>query len=187
MLTLEINNILLLALYNPEIVGFYSLASRTLNLPLQLIGRAVGQVFYKDAIAEKQQSGKASQSFKRSVLLLSAVALLIAVVIGFFAPQLYSIVFGKRWLLSGEMAQILMFMFATRLVSSSVSDVLNVYGKQKTALIINFILFGNILLCYTLAEIFSFGIERYLTIYSINSGILYLIFLLHYRKIVTSS
>lgn len=182
-LTLELNNIFLLILYSPEIVGFYSLAVRTLSLPLQLIGRSVAQVFYKDAIKETQENGTASIAFKRSFLILTLVAILIALVISFLAPWLYALVFGQNWEKAGEIAQLLMFLFGARLISSSLSDVLNVFGKQKTSLLINLLLFANILICYSIGEMLNLDFEDYLLIYSISGGSLYILFLLYYRKL----
>jgi len=102
----NIPNILLLILFSPAVAGFYALTSRVLVLPSSFIGKSVREVYYQEASAIFNRGESIKEIFLKTTLGLIKVYSLPCLVILFFAPWLFSVIFGKEWVVAGIFAQI---------------------------------------------------------------------------------
>ncbi|WP_417656309.1 lipopolysaccharide biosynthesis protein [Pseudidiomarina aestuarii] len=135
----NLTSILISTYYSVATLGFYSLVQRILGMPSALVGGAVGQVFYQKAIEEKNRTGKADKVFDSTVKGLVLLALPAFLILYLFIEDLFAFVFGEKWRVAGEYAEILTPLFFVKFVMSAVSNINNVFEKQRIALVWQFI------------------------------------------------
>lgn len=132
--------VLMLAFFfGPTSAGFYVLCKKLLSVPLQLIGKSVGDVFYpKIAEAAHNQENLSRLLVKATLILAGAGFFPFSFVIA-FGPWVFQLVFGVEWIIAGEYARWLaLWMFFVFLNSPSVKTVI-VLKKQHLAIIINIV------------------------------------------------
>lgn len=96
--------IMLAALFSPAAAGLYVLTRSVLNLPVNVIGVAVGNVLY----AHYAQMARAGQPLAPQLLRATLGLLALSpFVIGaaWFAPSVFAFVFGEEWREAGRYAQ----------------------------------------------------------------------------------
>ncbi len=135
---------LLTAFFTPAIVGLYGLTMRTLQAPFNLIGYAIGQVFYQQA-SEDYHAGKNIQHLvKKSMVRAGLISLPIVIVLIATGPSLFAFVFGEQWRQSGVFAQILAPWFLLDFIKTPLSQIPVLLGKQKQWFALSIV--GNILM-----------------------------------------
>lgn len=104
--------------------GYYTIAFALLTVPATLLGKSVGDVFYKeivDRVEQKQDITALINKTTRNLLLLGAVPFGF---IALFGPVIFTLLYGDEWLTSGEFAQWialwLLLMLASRPAIASV-------------------------------------------------------------------
>lgn len=158
---------LLLSMYfSPIVLGYYSLSSNVIRIPMRLIGGAIAQVFYQKAsdTENKKQTAVIVENVFRRLVAIGLFPMLFLTLIG---EDLFSIVFGDRWSEAGVYTQILSpWMFFT-FISSPLATLFAVFERQGSALVIHTLilstrfislyvgyLFGNV---YIALGLFSFS------------------------------
>ena len=91
--------------WGADFLGYYSLVLATLVLPITLIGKAVGQVYYQKAANLMANSKSFNQLFKNNVSFLALISLPLFLLISLTAQTIYPIFFGAQWSIAGEIAQ----------------------------------------------------------------------------------
>lgn len=127
--------LLLSSFFGPSSAGFYSLGRTILNMPTNLIGKSVGDVFYP-RIAEAANNGEDLTSLIiKATLTLVAVGVIPFGIVVAFGPLLFGFVFGAEWVLAGEYARWLaLWLFFNFINRPSVAAV-SVLGLQGGLLI----------------------------------------------------
>ncbi|GAA0367789.1 oligosaccharide flippase family protein [Bacillus horti] len=92
---------LLTYFFQATIVGYYALALRLIQMPLDLLGNAVKQVFYQRASEMLNQSLSISRFYLRSTAALAGIAFLPALVLILYAPELFKWILGTEWTEAG--------------------------------------------------------------------------------------
>ena len=136
--------VLLLSFYfTPKIVGFYALGITVLSIPMNMIGGAVGQVFFQKASEAHNRIGNLPQVvaevFKRLVS-LGIFPILLLILIG---KDIFIVAFGEPWAEAGVYIQILGLWIFFRFISSPMSTLFAVLEKQSYGLFFNGILFST--------------------------------------------
>ena len=91
--------------FGPAAAGFYSLSRSVMSVPSQLIGKAVGDVFYaRISDAGNRNENLTSLIFKATIA-LAGIALVPFGLVVIIGPWLFSLVFGQSWYTAGEYAQ----------------------------------------------------------------------------------
>jgi len=165
---------LISSLFVAGTLGSYSFTVKILKMPLNLMGVAISQVFYQKA-AERYNSGEPLFPLLRDVLVrLVVIALPILALLVLFGPQLFAFVFGPEWTQAGRFARILAPWLLVQFISSPVSQIPLILGRQKAFLFIAAVL--NILIpaTFALAAFSSHDIEVSLLVISIITS-LYLV------------
>lgn len=122
--------------WGPMITGFFSLSLRVLQTPIALIGQAVSQVFVSRA-AESDRDGQLAGLTLMVFCRLVQVGLPLVLLVGLSAPELFSFVFGSEWRDSGIYAQWLSPWLFFVFVSSPLSILPSIKGKQRQEMIFN--------------------------------------------------
>ena len=135
-------------MFSEVVLGLYSMTIRVLTLPLTMIGSAFAQVFIQRAAEMYANKEKMEPLMHATVRRLSFLALPIFLPIVFFGPDLFGIILGDDYRISGEFARILTPWLFLNFVVSPVVQVTVVVGKQKelfgVALVGNSIILGSI-------------------------------------------
>lgn len=95
--------ILIAIILGPVATGLYALTHRVLSLPVGVISKSIGDVFYSEAI-EAKASGNLGALVTDIYSKMVRSSLPIAVVLIFSAPDVFRILFGDNWARSGELA-----------------------------------------------------------------------------------
>ena len=82
---------------NLAMLGYYSMSMALLGLPLGIVSSNVSKVFFEEAVREKNNTGKFSNSFFRTTKYLLLGTIPIFILIYFFAPWGRKTVLGFDW------------------------------------------------------------------------------------------
>lgn len=130
-LTQNLPVLLLTFFYNPEFAGFYALTQRILSAPTALIGESTRQVYYQKA-SEMYARGRSIWNLHvKTTLGLLKVGILPFILLGIFAPWLFSLIFGSEWVVSGKYVQLIIFWSFLLFINPPTVSNIFILGKQK--------------------------------------------------------
>ncbi len=138
-MSLEIPVLLLGTFFSPEVVGFYALGRRTLQVPISLVSSTISKVFFQRTAATRGQAmlPKIVEKAALKLVALGAAPLLLFQLLG---PEIFGVAFGKEWIEAGNIVQFLTPWFFMVFVGSPISILAVVLEKQEFALLLNFLL-----------------------------------------------
>lgn len=128
--------LLLASFFSPAIVGYYALGYRILQMPMNLIGAAISQVFFQraaDAKVHRNLDVVVENTFEHLVV-IGMYPILTLTLIG---RDLFAIVFGPNWVEAGVYTQFLGIWAFFWFISSPLSTVFSVLEKQEFLLKFN--------------------------------------------------
>jgi O-antigen/teichoic acid export membrane protein len=131
---IQLPSVLFATFFSLSEAGYFALTMRVLGMPSILIGQAVGQTFYATVARHEQDSDYTRSVVERLASLLLMVSFMIFIVVILYGPFLFSLVFGEQWESAGRYAQYLAPWFMLSLVSSPLSTLTLVKGRQKEGL-----------------------------------------------------
>jgi len=118
-----------------EVMGFYALALRVLQLPVGIIVRPIAHVFFAEA-SEKYRNGEnLYQLTRKTIINMLFFGSIIPTVLFIAGPFLFSIIFGKQWYEAGVIAKILSIWIFLDFVKAPVAQIAAIVGKQKLVLL----------------------------------------------------
>ena len=154
-------------------VGVYTKATSISSIPSQVIGKAVGSVFYQEGalLDNEEELRKVSLfTFKR----LLALGCLLAFGLASLGPAVFGLVLGEEWYRAGVCSAIIAPLIAAVFVNQPLSHMLFIKQKQHMGIVIGVIMLGirtiTLLLCVWL----ELGFEQMLYVYSIVSTVMYI-------------
>jgi len=173
------------ALYGSGTIGFFGLANSIVSLPMNLIGRSVGDVFYSEAArigrSEPQRLKELSLLLLKRLIFIGFIPFFVLIL---FGPFLFSIVFGERWYISGVYARILALLVFMRLLFTPISRIYSVFEKQKEALIIDLFRIILVILSFVICKLLSLNSYWAVSLYSLAMSIVYLVTFLYSQRIL---
>jgi len=126
------------------VVGTYFYAMKILQVPMNLIGAAISQVFYQRS-SEIYNDNKSMKNIVKSTIIKSAlIGLPILLIFLFTGPQLFAFVFGNEWREAGVYASILSPWIFFDFIRAPISQIPLIINKQKKLFILSLI--GNAIL-----------------------------------------
>lgn len=143
--SLQENGIIYLILYyfTKSILGSYSFAYRIIKAPVSLIGGAIYQVFYQKASEAFNAGENLRPLIVKIYLTLFIIGFPLFLLLFLFTPEVFIFVFGEKWSVSGEIAQILIPWIFLNFLANPVSFIAIIMNKQKEAM---YFTIANILL-----------------------------------------
>ncbi|PLS17795.1 hypothetical protein CVD28_08830 [Bacillus sp. M6-12] len=133
--TVQTPIIIVTSLFGSSIVGFFSLANKTIRLPMLIIANAFGDVFRQKAGQEYSENGNCLKLYKKTLRNLVLISVIPFGVFFIVAPGLFAFVFGQEWRVAGDYAQILIVILFVQFISSPLSNMFIIAEKQKLELI----------------------------------------------------
>ncbi|WP_026304841.1 lipopolysaccharide biosynthesis protein [Thioalkalivibrio sp. AKL8] len=121
--------ILFAALFSPAAAGIYMLAHRVLAMPMQLLGKAIADVFFSSA-SEAHRNGDLAPLVSSIHGKLAHIAMPPAFILLLAGPDLFGWVFGADWRQAGEFAQWMAPWVYLVFVTSPLSTLFSVMEKQ---------------------------------------------------------
>lgn len=97
--------LMLTIFFGPASAGFYSISKTVLNLPVQLIGKSVGDVFYPRVTEAAKNKENLTKLIKKATISLTLIGIVPFSIVIIFGPWLFSNIFGSSWLNAGEYAR----------------------------------------------------------------------------------
>jgi lipopolysaccharide exporter len=97
---------LLSGFFSTTITGFYSISSRVLQIPIRVVGLAIGQSFFPRA-AEAKAEGKLAGLVEGTFRRLVGISLFPLLTLSIIGSDLFRIVFGEAWQEAGVYTQLL--------------------------------------------------------------------------------
>ncbi len=160
--SIHLTNVLISMVYNIATLGFYTLVQRVLSTPTSLIGASIGQVFFQEAVVEKEKTGIAKEVFRKTLIRLFLAGLFIFSILYWIVEDLFAFVFGEEWRIAGVYAQILIPLFYVVFFVSPLTLMNLVFEKNEIGMYWQFgLLFLNLILVF-IAQHLNFGFETYL-------------------------
>jgi O-antigen/teichoic acid export membrane protein len=124
--------VLLLTYYfSPIVTGYFILADRIIKTPISILSQSVSKVYLKHISDLVNNNKNVYQSLKKSTLVLGLIGLFPTSIILIFGPELFSIVFGSNWHVSGVYAQYLIISLFISFMTSPSIQYLTVSDNQK--------------------------------------------------------
>lgn len=131
---------LISSFFGEAISGFFSFSQRIIAAPASIISRAIGDVFRQKANKEFHDNGNCTTLFIKTLKQLVLIGLPLFTVFYFIAPELFAFVFGEKWRVAGEYAQIMTVMFLLQFIVSPLSNLFLIAEKQNIDLVIQILL-----------------------------------------------
>ena len=172
---------LISSFFGTTVLGFYSLSLRVLQVPIGIIGSALGQVLYKKFSSLHNDNQPLYPYVKSIMIKLVLIALPIFGILFFIAPDLFAFVFGEKWRVAGEYSRILIPYLFMNFLISPISNIVIVLEKQKEMFLNS--LFANIVYILIIYIFKEYNMELILKIISIFMSI-YFLYILHFLKII---
>lgn len=123
--------ILINKFFSTEYAGFFDLSKLVLSIPLALIATSISNVLLQ-RVSEKYRE---KQSFVKEFIPIVIIVLLIAFtelfIISLWGADLFIFIFGKKWSLSGEISEILIWSFSISFITASFTSVFIAMKKIK--------------------------------------------------------
>lgn len=132
--------LLLAAMFDTTVVGWFSITVRVLQLPSTLVGSAVAQVFYARISREDRSDVAATTRVVYGSLVALGAGPMVLLAVG--GQQLFALVFGEAWAEAGTYAQWLAPWLLLVFVTSPLSTLVFVRERQRTDLVFQALLLG---------------------------------------------
>ena len=165
-------------LYGMEEVGYYSISTRLLGLPLVIIAGNVSKVFMERASREYDQNGSFYITLKKTSFFLLAISIPMVLLLMFFSTPVCSFVFGQQWSAAGVYIAIMAPMFGIRFITSTLTPAFIIVGKQKIELLLQSLFLFSIVISYLFCLYYDWGIKIFLYILSASFSFSYLVYLI---------
>jgi len=123
------------ARFGAEISGFLALTIRALGAPIGLMGKSILDVFRRQATQAYQKYNTCRIEYMHTFKVLLVLSVSSMAVFYFFSEQIFILVFGKEWKLSGTIAIWLLPLFALRFIASPLSYMFYLAKKQNWDLV----------------------------------------------------
>ena len=169
-------NLFIDSLFGTAALGFYSISYRLLGLPLTIVSSNVSRIYFEEASRATEKQGNYFHLFKRTVLVMVAIAIPMTVVLMAFAPPVCGFVFGKQYFIAGVYLRCLAPMFGVRFVISPLSVGLIISEKQHYDFAFQLAFVVLSVIAFIITKVSNLMIEQYLIIISCLYSIVYVVF-----------
>lgn len=116
-------------IFSEKETGYFDLTRQILLVPMALISSSLSQVLFQ-RITEKKHAGKSiSKEIHRITFILFLFSFIGALLLWLWGTDLFVILFGKQWRMSGEIVKVVMIGFGFRFIVATLSIVL--VGLEK--------------------------------------------------------
>lgn len=159
-------------------VGLFNYTQRMVSIPINLISGSTAPVFAQRATKDYLNDGCCRPIYIKTSLMLAGIGFLPFLGLLLFAPNLFGLVFGEKWIEAGIYAQILTPMFYLKFIVNPLSFVFYLANKQFEDFILNIFTIVLIFLSLYLGHYFFNNVYWMLVFFSFSFSLIYLIYLI---------
>lgn len=123
--------ILISSFFGASLLGFFALSQRVVRIPIGFIGSSIGHVFREEASCNFMRHGTCRVIFVETFKKLVFISTIPFIFFYFVAPDLFAFVFGDKWRVAGEYAQIMTVLFYLQFITSPLSCMFSIAEKQQ--------------------------------------------------------
>ena len=169
-------------------VGSLGFALIFIGLPMNLVGQSTGHAYYSEIARLGVKDSKLIFQITVSVCKrFMLIALPLFLILFFFSPRLFELLFGNEWRTAGIYTSILSVYMIPQLIYAPIGNgIINVYGRQKLIFKSNMIRLSFVLGAFFVAYQAELTVIETLWTYSILSAIYFIIMSLLVLNIVRS-
>jgi O-antigen/teichoic acid export membrane protein len=184
-ISLQLPPLMLLSLYDSQIVGFYAFAQMFIVLPGSVISGSMGQAYLGEASKMVREESRELRSlYLRTLKHLSIIALPLIGIPALCAPFVVPIIFGKAWAEAGWYCWPLAFEVIVAFVVSSTSW-LEIYSCNQWVLIWDVTRVVGVLFGFYICLLFDLSPVVAISIYAAIMSFMHLIYILMNLKAIT--
>ncbi|MCI5207632.1 MAG: hypothetical protein D3910_02300 [Candidatus Electrothrix sp. ATG2] len=107
-----------------SVVGYYSIVTRVAKAPLSFIATSVSQVNLRKVVELRNDGGNIRLYLIKVTIGLAAIMLPPILLLFFFSPEIFTLLFGEEWQEAGTYMQILIPALFIKFIASSLSTTL---------------------------------------------------------------
>lgn len=149
--------------FGSTVLGFFTLSIKVLQVPISVIGSALGQVLYQK-FSQLNNSDRSLYLYVKSIVIkLSLLSCVLFFVLYFVAPYIFGLIFSKEWEEVGVYVQILIPYLFINFILSPISAIPIILEKQKEYFYIS--LFINLSLPFFIYLSYKNGFDILKTLY----------------------
>jgi O-antigen/teichoic acid export membrane protein len=176
---------LLIRQYGVSNGGYYSLVWKAITVPSVLITAAVADTFHSHlAVCARETPTRIMKLFRSTTAALFAVGLIPALILWFFGPALFALVFGAKWRISGTMAAIVAPWYLAQFIVSPLSRVVVVLSGQELKLMWDLLCLAALLAVFYLAHADGIALLRTIGLLSLVYTSLMVVYYLVLLRII---
>lgn len=121
--------------FGVEILGYYSVCMRVLNIPVNLLASSIGKVYYQTAAEMKKKGQEVGDFTFRNIKRAMYVAIAPMIVIMSFGDIVCTLFLGNAYVITGNLSRIIVFMTFFQFLMMATQGITIVLEKQHYALI----------------------------------------------------
>lgn len=166
--------------YSIDIAGYYSLSNSLLSIPTQMAGLAIAQVFFQRAIEISNDNDELKLNHV-TIKLFKNIAVFSIVpfgIITLFGEQIFSLLAGDKWKMSGFIASILSVAIYFQFLGFPLSSIYRIKRKEKLQFKFNLINAFLIILILVIPTLFNYDFILLIVLFSAVMVIMQLVNLL---------
>jgi O-antigen/teichoic acid export membrane protein len=167
--------ILLVSYFSPVIAGYYYLTQRVIALPSNIIASSISDVFRQRASEDYRKYNNAKDIYISTLKKLIIISFIPSIILFLYSKQLFILIFGANWEIAGQYTQILAPLLFFRFISTPLSFMFTVVGKQSLNLIGQIIFLFGILISFYIGTYYNSDIIT-ITCISFFSSLFYFIY-----------
>ena len=127
----QLPTFLIKTFFGNAVLGYYSITLRILNIPITLLGNAVGRVFFQES-SEMVNKGKPIGEFTyRNITKMMKIGILPMIMLISFGKIIVNVFLGADWGIAGDMLCIIAFQTYFTFLTTSVQGISTNLSKQK--------------------------------------------------------
>ena len=170
--------------YGALALGLFAVMNRYVRSPLNIVGSAVGQLYYREATVTRNNKQSLSPIFNKSAGIVLAITLPAILVLLLFGPDLFALYLGEKWRAAGEYARIMAPAIFFNFLCSPVSSTTLIFNKQKEAYLFSTVGYIVSLGLLFVGSLMGLSFENSLWLYSLSLSALYIALYFWYRKLI---
>ncbi|QOL52272.1 lipopolysaccharide biosynthesis protein [Massilia litorea] len=154
-LAVQLPAVFVTANFGLSAAGYYLFAERLVGMPVSLVSASIGDVF-RQKMAESYTAGNhCRKNFVSTLWKLVAISTPPFSLCLFFSPLVFAHLFGERWRVAGEYAQLMCPMFYFRFISNPLSLVAIIAQKNR----FEFLWQAGLLMCLLLVTAIHYFVD----------------------------
>lgn len=170
----ELPVLLISSFFGASEVGIYGLSHTIINMPINLLGQSVSQVYYGEISKIGKHNPRKIYELSLSIIKkMFWLGLIPVSIIIIFGPYLFSLVFGEEWQDAGVYSRYLSILILTRFISSPIGNIFNVFERQGLQLTFNIVRIALVFLVFGVSNLMNISLLTTIGVYSLSMTIYY--------------